>query len=155
MNMNGAQIHLLLNHLPVILYPVTTVILLWGLFRKESAVTILGGYFALLSAMTTAAAYFTGEGAEDIVEKLQDFSKPLLHTHEELAEKVAVASVAVGVLALLTLPIVRNRVVAIQTPRVQSALVNVLLILCLAMSVAFAVVAHQGGLIRHTEIRGQ
>jgi hypothetical protein len=155
MNMNGAQIHLLLNHLPVILYPVTAMILLWGIIRKEPSVTILGSYFALLSALTTGAAYFTGEDAEDIVEKLQDFSKPLLHTHEELAEKVAVASIVVGVLALATLPIVRNRIAALKTARVQSTLVNALVIICIAMSVAFAFVAHQGGLIRHTEIRGE
>ncbi|MBK9734264.1 MAG: hypothetical protein IPO92_04560 [Saprospiraceae bacterium] len=101
--MNGAHWHLALNHLPIIIPMVGVLILSAGFLLKSEIIkqTALGVF--VLGAVATFPAFFTGEGAEEIAEKLPEVTKQLIHNHEEMAETFAIISYLVGVLSLFGL----------------------------------------------------
>lgn len=154
MTWNGAQVHLLVNHAPVLAYPFVVIAMLWGLWRKEEAVQTFASYLALAATIATAAAQLTGEGAEHVLKELGQAPRDLIHAHEESGEKALIASIAIGLLAVLTLPLVRPLLGKIGQANFQSRLRLLLLVLCAALSAWLGYTAHQGGLIRHPEIRG-
>ena len=62
--MNGAQLHLLANHLPVIIPLVGMAVLLIGMLAKSSEIRKVGLWILLASALTAIPAYLSGSGAE-------------------------------------------------------------------------------------------
>ena len=98
MVLNAAQIHLSLNHFPVVLAVVSLPFLAWGLFRGSELSRKTGLMLALLAAVTAVPAFLTGEPAEEVVERL-GASDALVHEHEEAAEAALVAVLAFGSLA--------------------------------------------------------
>jgi hypothetical protein len=121
---------------------------------------MLGGYFFnseivkrtaysifILSAIATIPVFLTGEGAEEIVEKLQGVDKQLIKTHEHVADTFAILCYVLGVIALLGLwtnwkqkPV--NRIIGLST-----------IVFCLAVLIFAKQTGTTGGEIRHTEIR--
>ena len=68
--MNQAQIHLALTHMPVILSMTGLVILIISLIMKNTVVIKTSFYIFLIAGLFTIPVYFTGEGAEEMVEHL-------------------------------------------------------------------------------------
>lgn len=147
--MNGAQIHLLINHLPVLGVPFGLFLGAFGLARREDAVAKAGLVVLVLAALSAYAAAWSGEGAEHVVERLvAGIDHPLIHAHEEWADRSAWAAYAVGLLALAAVgfswgkPLRRGLAVAAVA-------------LALVPSGLLAYAAHLGGEIRHTELSGR
>lgn len=154
MNTNGAQIHLLLNHFPVVGFPIVLFALLWGLLRHQNQVFLFGAYLTILVWATTLASYLTGEDAEDVLKELPSFnSKQLIHTHEDTALWAMILSSVLAVVALLMLPGIVKLLPQLQNPKFQKSLRWALVVGVVAVSGILALAAHQGGLIVHTEIR--
>lgn len=145
--MNGAHLHLLFNHLPIVSSLIGILILIVGIFIKQPMVrkTALG--VLVFSALVTLPAFFTGEGAEEIVEELPGISHNLIHEHEESAELVLWLSEILGLLALI----------AFYLEHVQhkfSPMVNFFtLIFSIGTLAVFAKTGNTGGEIHHQEIR--
>ncbi|MEM9674695.1 MAG: hypothetical protein AAF992_19025, partial [Bacteroidota bacterium] len=68
--MNDAQIHLALNHFPILGTLFGTVILGFGVFRKNKSLLDTGLIILFLMTLITIPVYISGEGAEEIVEEL-------------------------------------------------------------------------------------
>jgi len=88
---NAAHLHLLVNHLPILLPVLGLTILIIGIvFKSEIVKRISLGMF-IFSGIFAFMAFSTGEGAEEIAEELKR-SHDLIHEHEEAAETFALLS---------------------------------------------------------------
>ena len=145
--MNDAHLHLIVNHFPIIVPIVGLLVLIVGFLMKSDVVKrVAFGLFVFASLMSFPAMY-TGEGAEEIVEKISDFSHDFIHEHEEQAEGLAIVNHILAVLSLL----------GFWANLKQKSFANYIAIavLCLGLvGVYFAkMTGTSGGEIRHTEIR--
>ena len=144
--MNGVQLHLVLNHLPVFGILFGFVILALGVWRRNESWTRLALGVLVVVGITAALTMMTGEGAEEAVEHLPGVSESIIHDHEEAAEITALITYALGAGALVSLWVFRRRTI----PRVLSVMA---LVFTMATTGFVAYTAHLGGQIRHTEIR--
>ena len=146
--MNDAHLHLLFNHMPIVGSLIGILILVAGIFFKQPIVRKTAFGVLVFSALITLPAFFTGEGAEEIVEELPGISHNLIHEHEEAAELVLWLSEILGLIALI----------AFYLEHVQhkfSAMANFFtLIFSIGTFVSFAKTGNTGGEIHHPEISG-
>ncbi len=84
--LNAAQLHLLVNHMPLAALGFSFLILIWGKTKNNMAIIkvafallILGGFFA-------AASFLSGDEAKELVENLPNFSKDHANEHELAAK---------------------------------------------------------------------
>lgn len=143
---NGAQFHMLVNHLPVIGFLGMTMALVVALIVQSLDIK----RFVLLATVVVGASalapYFTGEPAEDTIENLPGVSKDLIHEHEELAEKATILSVITAFAAGVAFFLQRKRIESLKLS------LPVVLTLSLVTAVFMGAAAHEGGKIRHPEI---
>jgi len=146
--MNASQIHLALTHVPLFFSIAGALILLYGFTRKLDQIKFLSLYFMIIAALLTIPVYLTGEGTEEVVEKLPGVSEGLIGEHEEMAMIGLIIIIITGIAALITLIIKKK-----------TSLLNPALFLCAVLSFAsfgvMAQTAHLGGQIRHSEIRSR
>lgn len=145
--MNGAQLHLALNHIPVILSMTGVAILLWGWLSKSYEIKKVGLVLVMATAAFAGTAFLTGEPAEDVLKTLPVFSKELVHEHEEAGELALIISMIAGAFAMGTFFLSKKK------PALFSYGLVLTIILLALSSIAFLRTAHLGGLIRHEEIR--
>lgn len=148
--MNTAHWHLALNHVPVVGTVIGTLILTAGLVLKNNAsVKRTGLGVLILSTLFAIPVYLTGEGAEEIVEKMPGVTENFIEKHEDLGKVFFILLGILGVLSLITF-------VADSTKkRISSLLYIVVLVIALGLSIFGKQVGSSGGEIRHTEIRNQ
>lgn len=144
--MNGAQIHLMLNHTAVIGMPMIAFLWIAGALARSSAVLRVGLLLAVLVALATIGTFLSGEPAEKIVEKLPGISESSIERHEDAARAAMAAVQVVGLAALAGLIAFRGR----QVPR---GLGLTLAALGIVVAAWLAWTAHLGGLIHHPELR--
>lgn len=145
--MNGAHLHLLVNHLPVIGSLFAILLLVWSLARKNTDIARAALGLFVIAAITGLAAYFTGEPAEHMAEEIAGVSKDAIHAHEESAELATVLLGGYGVFALGALVYLRKR--SMEFPH---KLVALALLLSFVPAGAMGLTTNQGGKIRHPEI---
>ncbi|MBP7821949.1 MAG: hypothetical protein KA010_03430 [Saprospiraceae bacterium] len=145
--MNGAHFHLVVNHLPIVFPLVGIIVMIIGFVSKSDAVKRTSYFIFVLGALFSILSMTSGEGAEDIVKKINGIDKKLIHTHEEAAETFALLTYVLGVLSLFGLWASFSK----------KSFSNLLYIITLAFALVCMVFAKQtgttGGEIRHTEIR--
>ena len=90
--------------------------------------------------------FFTGEPAEDVVEKLPGFSRAITERHEDAALVSLVAMGLTGLYCLITLVVYRTRPPA-------RWVTPLALVASLGAASVMGYAANLGGQIRHTEIR--
>lgn len=145
--MNQAQIHLALNHFPIAGAYLSLAFLVWGLFRKKDDIKFAAISLIIISGIAVLPMYFTGEGAEKVVEHKPLVTEEVIHPHEEAAEA---AVIAYSIAALLAISwVVMKRKNAGPDTVVYKTLIGLMAI----TSVLIARTAHLGGQIRHDEIR--
>jgi uncharacterized membrane protein len=144
--MNSSQIHLALTHVPVILSLIGLTILIIALVRKNDTLTKTSFYILLTAGLFALPVYFTGEGAEEVVEDLPGVSEGIIGKHEQFASVSLTIILICGALSLAALFLYKSFSVA----RVMK---YVVLLFAFASAVTMARTAHLGGQIRHTEIQ--
>jgi uncharacterized membrane protein len=145
--MTAAHLHLAVNHVPVVLVPAAAVMLLYALLKKS--VDLIKGALALLivSTMFGAAAFLTGEPAEDALMQIPEVSREAIEPHEELATFAAGATTLAGILALIVL-------LKWQPGGVTPWTMIATLVVALVAAGLLAWTAYLGGWINHPELRG-
>lgn len=143
--MSWPQVHLALNHIPVLGPFFLGALLGWGWFRKSREIqrTALGGLVLVL--LVGVPIKFTGDQAHQALEGtgllLQEVSQ-----HETWADRATTVLFLTGMLAA----------VALWKSRAERPLprwaVPMTLAACLATFLVMAQAAHSGGLLRHPEI---
>src|SRR5262245_54149910 len=98
--MNGAQLHLLVNHLPVVGAAFAAALLAAGLLLRKDELAKAGVWALVIAALAALPAYFSGEGAEEAVEHLPGVLESLIHDHEEAGEKALAAALLMGAAAV-------------------------------------------------------
>ncbi|MCB0451309.1 MAG: hypothetical protein KDC94_00165 [Aequorivita sp.] len=145
--MNGAHWHLAVNHLPIIFPIVGVIIMITGLVSKSEAVKRTAFMIFILGALSAITAMSTGEGAEEVVEKISGVTENYIENHEETAETFALLSYILGGISLLGL----------WASFKQKSFSSIISIATLVFAFVVLFFAKQtgttGGEIRHTEIR--
>ena len=145
--MNDAHLHLIINHFPIIVPIIGTLILLVGIFTKSDVVKRTAFGVFIFGAILTFPAMYTGEGAEDIAEKIAGITKDIIHEHEEKAETFAIISYILGLVSLI----------GFWANYKQKSFANWVAIAVLALGLVGLFLGKatgtSGGEIRHTEIR--
>lgn len=145
--MNGAHWHLVVNHLPIIFPIVGVIVMVIGLISKSEAVKRTAFMIFMFGAVAAIAAMSTGEGAEEVVEKISGVSENYIENHEETAEVFAVLSYFLGGISILGL----------WASFKQKNFSSIITIGTLVFAFVVLFFAKQtgttGGEIRHTEIR--
>lgn len=145
--MNDAHLHLVLNHLPIIIPVIGLLIMIGGLFFNSEIVKRTAYLVFVLAAIVAIPTFATGEGAEKVIEKLSEVDENLIKTHEEIAEKFAILCYILGGLSLLGLW-------ANFYEKPFSNIATYLTILICIIALYFAKqTGTSGGEIRHSEIR--
>lgn len=145
--MNGAHLHLMLNHLPVILPLAGMGILLGGLIWRSGIVKRTAYILFIVSALFTVSASVSGEEAEEIAEKIPGVEHAFIEAHEEAAETFAIFSYALGAFSLLGFWASYSR------QPFEGLLAWLALLICASALYFGLCTARTGGEIRHTEIR--
>lgn len=147
--MNSAHIHLIVNHVPIILTIFSLFVLLAGYFtgkREYSKIAFVGFVIAAVFAIIT---FFTGEGAEDIVENIAGFSHDAIENHEHAAETARLFAIILGVFGLGGIFYFKDKEV-----KGYKVFMIITLILAIVASAYLIYTGYLGGLIRHTELTG-
>jgi hypothetical protein len=144
--MSIVYLHLVLNHFPVIGAVLGMLLLGVALARGSGELTKVGlGFFGLIGAIAVIV-YFTGEPAEELVERLPGFSETITERHEDVALIATVIAALFGALAMVALLFGRHRPFT-------RRLTAVAFIGSLGIVGLMGYTANLGGQIRHTEIR--
>ena len=145
--MNAVQVHLMLNHIPVLApFLAVALVVIGRIFRNQPVLRVALALLPL-AALLAIPLYLTGEPAEEMVEHYPGVAEQGIDQHESAALVSLVLLAALGVVAATTLWIFRRRPV----PGGWGATV---LIACLIVGAHVAWTAHLGGLIRHPELQG-
>lgn len=94
--MNDAHLHMVVNHFPIIGTIFGLGILIAGLLFKNNATKTVAYALFIVAAVFAFFSMSTGEGAEEIAEKLPGVTDQIIHEHEELAEKFAIVMYVLG-----------------------------------------------------------
>lgn len=144
--MNQVHIHLLLNHMPVIGGFFALLILIYGL-RKRSYHTQKAAYFLMIICTITAGiTFFTGEGAEEVVENIAGISERAIEEHEDAGKLAWFSMILVGIGAVGALVLMKKK-----SHLYKSYAIIMILVMVMSLTIT-AYAANLGGKIRHTEI---
>lgn len=145
--MNEAHWHLIVNHLPIIFPLVGLIVMITGIISKSEAIKRTAFMIFIFGALTSIMAMETGEGAEEIVEKINDVSENYIKIHEETAETFAILSYILGGISILGL----------WTNFKEAKISKIISLVTLAFALVVLnfgrLTGTTGGEIRHTEIR--
>lgn len=140
------QIHLLLNHVPVLGVPFGALLLAFAVLRRNEDLAKAGLWSLVVAGLSAIPVFWSGDESEELVEHLPGVVEAAIHAHDEAAEKALTAALVLGGLALLVLGLAWKRK-ALDWRGVYAAL-----LLSLPVFGALAYAAHLGGLIRHPEL---
>ena len=86
MLINGAELHLLINHFPVILPLVGCALFIGAVFFKSPDYRKAALFFLIVSGLAAWISYLTGDSAEDVVKNFPGTNRQLIHEHEHAAK---------------------------------------------------------------------
>lgn len=148
MNMNGAHLHLMVNHVSLFCMVIGAFALAVAMKRKSTELRGLASFLFIVGGVFAWITEETGEKAADIVKGLGDGSvDPFIHQHYEAAEWAVRSGFLVAALALALEWAVRKK------PKWVKALQWATLIFAIHGCTVFATTALLGGRVRHTEGR--
>jgi hypothetical protein len=145
--MTWTQLHLALNHVPVIGAPFLMCLLAWGLWRRSAEILRLAHGWLVLFSILSIGLKFTGDFA---AEEAETRLKPLaahVERHEQAADQAATGLFVLGLISTAGLVAGRRKP---HPPGWASLLVLVVGVLT---CVLLARTAHFGGQISHPELR--
>jgi uncharacterized membrane protein len=145
--MNDAHWHLVVNHFPIIGTIFGLGILISGLVLKNKTAVNIAYILFVISAIFGFASMYTGEGAEEMVEDLPNVGDQIIHEHEEMAEKLAIALYVLGAFSIAGL------VLNFMNHSKAKLVTYVVLLISLGAAILGKQTGTTGGEVRHTEIR--
>lgn len=144
--MNGSHFHLIFSHVPLIGAAFTILLIIFALLKKSKDLKQTALWFAVIAGITALIAYFTGDGAENVVKTVPGITESLIEPHEEWALYYLLSLLLIGVTALVGLFLSRA------SAKVLHKFVILVLILNIMAMYLAAETGITGGKIRHTEM---
>jgi FtsH-binding integral membrane protein len=144
--MDGAHLHLILTHVPVLGTIFGLIVLLYAALRNRTESARVALLTFVVVGAVAGTAYLTGESAEEAVEGQPGVSEAVIERHENAADVALGSTIVLGVAAVGGLLLARRGlgVRAIAVPLVAIAF---------GVSGVMAWTANLGGQINHPEIR--
>lgn len=149
MNISWVHIHLLLNHFPIVGAIFGLLLLVYALYKNSEDLKQASYWSFVIIALITILVFIAGKHAEEVVVKLPNVTHDLIHYHEEAAKQALIALELLGAISLAGIFMFRGDK---KTP--SWFLVTVLGLGLIATSVV-SLTGLRGGMIRHTEVRGE
>jgi uncharacterized membrane protein len=146
--MNAAQVHMALNHVPVLGAVFGLILLAVAVIASSPVLRRTALAVLVATALAAVPVFLSGEPAEEVVERAPGVSEATIEPHEEAAEAALVAVSILGVLSLAALVFERRFAAWARWTTIA------VLLLAVATSAMMLRTAHLGGLIRHPELRG-
>lgn len=144
--MNAAEVHLMVNHIPVLGTLVVAGLLAYALARDEEPVVRAALWLLVVVGLMGVVTYLTGEPAEEVVEDVVGVSESIIESHQDFALWGLIATVVATLAAVVVLFVRRGKAVG----RRNAWLV---LVLTLGAFATLSYTAYLGGRINHPEIR--
>jgi hypothetical protein len=142
--MSPAYPHLLVNHLPVVVAFVASVLLAVAVWRGTATAAVYGYAAQMAVAVLAILAYITGNFAPPAVEHVPGVAVDRITFHQITAAAAMIVSVLLGLLAFI--PIYLTNITA------RRGIVITYLVLSIGLDALFAFTASTGASIRHTEL---
>lgn len=152
--MNWLQIHLAVVHLPVLGLPAAAALLVLALARQDERLQTTALWLPVLLAAAAGLAYASGGYSYEALAPVWAMTAETGEATRALAESHAVAGRA-GFFGLVLLGAfaLQLRLQGFQGQRPKRGAVIALAVLCAALGLLLAWIAHQGGLVGHPELR--
>lgn len=147
--MNGAHLHLLVNHVSLFTLVIGTAAFVASMIRKSSDLRVFAVVLFVLTGIFGWVAVQTGGQAADIVKTLPGVADSFVNEHADAAMWAERSGFLIAALAIATEWAARKKKNAFK------ALQWILLVFAIHGGTVYARTAFLGGLIRHTEVRGQ
>ena len=144
--MNGAHIHLLLNHVPILGSIFALCLLIGGILAGNKSILISSFITIVVVALICIPVYLSGEEAEHVVDPIIGINKIAIESHEEQAEIALWVLLMNGAIALGTM------ISALKTNVISKPLIWINLVLLILVVALMARTGGSGGQIRHCEI---
>lgn len=145
--MDTTHLHLLLNHFPIIGTLIGSILLFFGIIKKQENIKTVASFILFVMAILAIPVFLTGEPAEESVEKLPGVLDSMIELHEEAANIAIWLMELTGFAALIALFLQKRKQDMAKTT---FFVVFILSVICFA---AMARTGYYGGKIRHSEIR--
>jgi uncharacterized membrane protein len=142
--MSPAYPHLLVNHLPVVVAFVATVLLAIAVWRGTLVSAQYGLYAQVAVGALAIVAYITGNFAPPAIQHVPGVAVDRITFHQITAAAAMILSVLVGLLC--SIPLYLTNLAA------RRGIVIAYLVLSIGLDALFAFTASTGGAIRHTEL---
>ena len=145
--MNGAHLHLVLNHFPILGSLFGLVILTYGLWSKNKAFMNAGLIALIAIALITIPTFMSGEAAEEVIEHNSGVSEQLIEDHEERGKIGFLLMELLGITAVVALFLSAKN-------KKGGKLLNYAVLIFAILVFGFIVtVGNSGGKINHPELR--
>ena len=145
--MNSIEIHLILNHIPILGVAFVSLYLLIATIFKNTFMQKVSLWILLGVALVTIAVYLSGLRSETPVESLPNASKAMLQLHEKVARISSLTIWAIAGITFLGLTFLRGKEQLFQY------FVRGILAMTLLSTALFILTGYLGGQITHSEIR--
>jgi uncharacterized membrane protein len=142
---NAAYIHLVLNHFPVIINIMAVIVLIVAILWKDDSVVRIAMLLFICAAIFAVPTYLTGDGAADIVKKMDGVNPAAIEPHDDSATVTLtlISIEAVGALAAW---------IAYRKPKELARWIPIaMLIFAILVSAQTTYTALLGGRIHHPE----
>lgn len=144
--MDAAHLHLLTNHIPILLTFLSTAMLIWAVISKNSEHYKIAFIGFIIAGLAVLVVFQSGEDAEDIVEEIAGVTHDSIEAHEEAADIAWWLTVVLGAGGIAGLFMNRKKGKGFKP------FVWTLLVYALITAGYLAYTGNLGGYIRHTEI---
>jgi uncharacterized membrane protein len=147
--LNPVHVHLVANHIPIVLTGTGLLFLLMGGLGSRRDLTTGGQWLLVLALVGLVPTVLSGEPAERAIEHLAGVDEATIEQHEEQVLSAIILTAVAGLLALAGLWNQRGE----RAP--SKALARAAALAALASFVALVATGVAGGRIRHPEIAGR
>lgn len=145
--MDWVQLHLALNHVPVIATPILVLLLAVGWLRKNNDLIRAMLWSITFLALASIAIKFTGDfAAEQLIEQLAA-AKDYVSRHEEAGDQATTGVFFLGIAAALALFLARRG------KRISAWTLALVLLFGIVTAGLYFRSGHTGGQISHPELR--
>jgi hypothetical protein len=144
--MNGAHLHLIVGHIPLVGAGFTVLLIVFALLKKSKDLKQVSLWFAVITGVLALTVYLTGDGAEGYVKTIPGITEDIIEPHQQMALYYLISMLLIGVIALAGLFLSQASV------KVLHKFVLIVLLLNILASYLAVTTGISGGKIRHTEI---
>lgn len=147
MSLNWAHTHLLLNHFPIIGAIFGLLLLVYAMFKNSEDLKRASYWTFVIIALIAIAVYYSGTQASEVVGGLPGVRGELIHEHSQIAQWSLIAIEILGALSLVGLLFLRSK-------KAINSFVAIILLVAISATGLVSWTGLQGGIIRHSEVRG-